>query len=59
MKAALYKTIEISQEELYVIEGGSLTEVAYAIWEGISFCFTLNARQLAENERYMENFHNH
>ena len=59
MKKAINKTVELSNEELIGIEGGSLTEVAYEIWKSISYCFNSNTRTMYENDRYMENFYNH
>jgi hypothetical protein len=59
METTSYKTIELSQEELYEIEGGSLSEVAYKIWSFLGFCCILNSRVMAENDRYRENFYNH
>jgi hypothetical protein len=52
-----YKTIELSQEELYAIEGGS--EISSAIWKFITYCCTLNSRQEADKDQYLYNFYNH
>jgi hypothetical protein len=59
MKKIFYKTVELSRKELMAIEGGSLSEVASAIWEFIGFSFTLNSRVMTKNAQYQENFYNH
>ena len=59
MKAKMYNTEELSQEELFEIKGGSVSEVAYAIWDFISFSGTLNSRLMDKNDRVHENFYNH
>ncbi|GHV09516.1 hypothetical protein FACS1894162_0240 [Bacteroidia bacterium] len=51
-----YKITELSQKELYAIEGGS--ELSNAIWEFVGFCCTLNSRKMAANNSYQENFYN-
>ena len=58
MRKEFFKTVELSREELMVIEGGTLSEVAYAIWEFIGFSFTLNSRVMTKNAQYQENFYN-
>ncbi|WP_195669058.1 hypothetical protein [Bacteroides intestinalis] len=59
MKAKMYNTEELSQEELFEIKAGSLSEVAYAIWDFIGFSGTLNSRLMDKNDRVHENFYNH
>lgn len=59
MKKEIFKTVDLSKNELLKIEGGSLSEVASKIWKAIGFSLTLNYREMTTYDSYQQNFYNH